>query len=147
MSNEKVKKTPEEEALGELVALNKEVLSDEARTILEEACSVSRKVNLAAAYYCYQPVQYEEAMQKLGLEVIRLTDSDREHLAKIARACEAAAASIDPEDQTPAGYRYWRGDVHFYYEMISDIVDDLLQGVCWAEVFGVIRNGGGNPPR
>jgi hypothetical protein len=146
MSNEEVTMTPEEEALEELLALNEEVLSEAARTLLREAYSVSHKVNLACAYYDYHPAQYEEAMQKMGLEAIRLTDRDQEHLAKIARACEAAASSIDPDDQTPAGYRYWRGDVHCYYQMISEIIDEVLQGVWWAEVFGVIRNGGGNHP-
>jgi hypothetical protein len=129
MSIDEVKGTPEEEALEELVALNEEVLSEAARTILSEATLASHKLILAAAFYSFQPEEYEDAMQKMRLEVTRLTDQEREHVAKIARACEAAASSIDPNDETPAGYGYCRGDVHWYYEMISEMVDDVLQDV------------------
>jgi hypothetical protein len=68
-----------------------------------------------------------EAMQKMRLEATRLTDRDREHLAKIVCAGKAAGSSIDPDDETPAGYRYCRGDLHWYYEMLSEMVDDALQ--------------------
>jgi hypothetical protein len=134
MSNEEVKKTLEEEALEELLALNKEVLSEAARTLLDEAYLASYKDTLAEAYYCFQREEYEEAMQKMRLEATRLTDRDREHLAKIVRAGKAAASSIDPDDETPAGYRYCRGELHWYYEMISEMVDDALQDAWWAEV-------------
>ena len=128
MSNDEVKMTPEEEALEELLALNKEVLSEAARTLLDEAFLASCKENLAPNYsFC--PAEYEEIMQKMRLEATRLTDPDREHLAKIVRAGKAAASSIDPDDETPAGYRYWRGDVHWYYEMMSYMVDEVLQDV------------------
>jgi hypothetical protein len=129
-----LKVTPEEEALGELLALNKEVLSEAARTLLDEAYLASYKDTLAEAYYCFQREEYEEAMQKMRLEATRLTDRDREHLAKIVRAGKAAASSIDPDDETPAGYRYCRGELHWYYEMISEMVDDALQDAWWAEV-------------
>jgi hypothetical protein len=95
MSNEEVKKTLEEEALEELLALNKEVLSEAARTLLDEAYLASYKDTLAEAYYCFQREEYEEAMQKMRLEATRLTDRDREHLAKIVRAGKAAASSIE----------------------------------------------------
>ena len=128
MSNEEVKMTLEEEALGELWALNKEVLSEAARTLLDEAFLASRKENLAPNYsFC--PAEYEEAMQKIRLEAARLTDPDREHLAKIVRAGKAAASSIDPDDETPAGYKVCQGDVHWYYQMMSDMVDEVLQDV------------------
>jgi hypothetical protein len=112
MPNREVKMTPAEEALGEVAALNKEVLSEAARTLLDEACLASYKDTLAEAYYCFQREEYEEAMQKMRLEATRLTDRDREHLAKIVRAGKAAASSIDPDDETPAGYRYCRGELH-----------------------------------
>jgi hypothetical protein len=127
LSNEEVKLTPEEEALGELLALNKEVLSEAARTLLEEADIASQKLNLGGAFYSFQPEEYEEAMQKMRLEATRLTDRDREHLAKLVRAGKAAASSIDPDDKTPAGYRYCLGDVHWYHQMLSEMVDDVLQ--------------------
>jgi hypothetical protein len=133
MSPREVKMTTEEEALGEVVALNKEVLSEAARTLLDEASLAACKMHLAHSYsFC--PAEYEEIMQKMCLEATRLTDRDREHLAKIVRAGKAAASSIDPDDETPAGYRYWRGDLHWYYEMISSMVDEVLQDARWVEV-------------
>src|SRR5215212_6946253 len=116
LSNDEVKKTPEEEALGKLVALNNQVLSEAARTVLREAHRASHAENLVHNY-CFGPEEYEEAIQKMRLEATRLTDSDRQHLAKMVRASEAAASSIDPNDQTPAGYKVCRRDVHWYYEM------------------------------
>ena len=82
-----------------------------------------------ASSYSSSREEYEEAVQKMSLEATRLTDSDREHLAKIVRACEAAASSIDPDDQTPAGHNVWRGNVHCYYQMMSNMVDYVLQDV------------------
>jgi hypothetical protein len=128
MSPREVKKTPEEEALGELGALNEEVLSKAARTLLREAYIASYAENLVHNY-CFGPEEYEEAIQKMRLEATRLTDRDREHLAKIVRAGKAAASSIDPDDQTPAGYKVCRRDVRWYYEMMSYMVDDVLQDV------------------
>jgi hypothetical protein len=133
MSPREVKWTPEEEALGELMALNKEVLSEAAHTLLSEAYRASYADNLVHSY-CFGPEDYEEAMQKMSLEATRLSDSDREHLAKIVRAGEAAASSIDPNDQTPAGYTVCLGDVRWYYEMLSEMVDDALQDAGGAEV-------------
>jgi hypothetical protein len=134
--------TLEEEALGELVALNEEVLSEAARTLLDEAYLAAYKDTLAEAYCCLQREEYQEAMQKMSLEATRLTDRDREHLAKIVCAGKAAASSIDPDDHTPAGYRYCRGDLHWYYQMTSEIVDVLLQVAWWAKVNQMIGDGG-----
>jgi hypothetical protein len=136
-----LKVTPEEEALGELLALNKEVLSEAACTLFDEAY-IASYADYLAYNYCVQQGEYEEAMQKMSLEATRLTDSDREHLAKIVRAGEGAASSIDPDDETPAGYRYCRGDVHYYYQMTSEIVDVLLQVAWWAKVNQMIGDGG-----
>jgi hypothetical protein len=136
-----LKVTPEEEALGELLALNRVVLSEAARTLLDEAFLASRKENLAPNYsFC--PAEYEEAMQKIRLEAARLTDPDREHLAEIVCAGKAAASSIDPNDETPAGYKVCRRDVHWHYQMISEMVNDALRVAWWAVVNEMIGNGG-----
>jgi hypothetical protein len=136
-----LKVTPEEEALGELLALNKEVLSEAACTLVDEAY-IASYADYLAYNYCVQKGEYEEAMQKMSLEATRLTDSDREHLAKIVRAYEAAASSIDPNDETPAGYKVCRRDVHWHYQMISEMVNDALQFAWWAVVNEMIGNGG-----
>ena len=133
MPNREVKWTPEEEVLGEVAALNKEVLSEAARTILSEAYRTSYALYLASSY-SYGPEEFEEAVQKMSLEATRLTDSDREHLAKIVRAGEAAASSIDHDDQTPAGYKVCRRDVRWHHEMISSMVDEVFQDARWVEV-------------
>ena len=128
MPPREVKKTPEEEALGQLFEETKEVLSEAARTLLSEAYGASYALYLVSSY-SYGPEEFEEAMQKMSLEATRLTDRDREHLAKIVRAYEAAASSIDPDDETPAGYKVCQGDVHWYYQMMSYMVDEVLQDV------------------
>ena len=133
MSNEEVKLTLEEEALGELWEETEEVLSEAACTLFDEAYGAAYALHLSYNY-CFQQVEYEEAMQKMSLEATRLTDSDREHLAKIVRAYEAAASSIDPNDKTPAGYKVCRRDVRWHHEMISSMVDEVLQEARWAEV-------------
>jgi hypothetical protein len=133
MSPREVKWTPAEEALGEVVTLNKEVLSEAARTILSEAYRTSYAVNLSYNY-SVQLEEYEEAMQKMRLEATRLTDRDRELLAEIVRAGKAAASSIDPNDKTPAGYKVCRRDVRWHHEMISSMVDEVLQDARWVEV-------------
>jgi hypothetical protein len=141
MSNDEVKLTPEEEALGELWEDTQKVLSEAARTLLSEADIASYALYLSHSY-SFPPEVYEEAMQKMSLEATRLTDSDREHLAKIVRAYEAAASSIDPNDQTPAGYKVCRRDVRWYYEMLSEMVNDALRVAWWAVVNEMIGNGG-----
>jgi hypothetical protein len=120
---------------------NKEVLSEAARTLLDEANLLSYKETLTAGYGVCQE-EYEEAMHKISLEATRLTARDRDHLAKIVRACKAAASSIDPDDQTPAGYRACRVDVHWYYEMLFEKVDEALEVAWWAIVNEMIENGG-----
>jgi hypothetical protein len=141
LSNEEVKLTLEEEALGELWEETEEVLSEAACTLFDEAYGAAYALHLSYNY-CFQQVEYEEAMQKMSLEATRLTDSDREHLAKIVRAYEAAASSIDPNDETPAGYKVCRRDVHWHYQMISEMVNDALQFAWWAVVNEMIGNGG-----
>jgi hypothetical protein len=122
-----LKVTPEEEALGELLALNKEVLSEAACTLFDEAY-IASYADYLAYNYCVQQGEYEEAMQKMSLEATRLTDSDREHLAKIVRAGEVAASFIDPNDETPAGYKVCRRNVRWHYQKMSEMIDDVLQG-------------------
>jgi hypothetical protein len=126
MPNDEVKMTPQEEALGELVALNEEVLSEAARTLLSEAYKTSYVVTQSYSYYL-QLDEYEETVQKMRLEATRLTDRDWEHLAEIVRACEAAASSIDPDDETPVGYKVCRRNVRWHYQKMSEMVDDVLQ--------------------
>ncbi len=120
--------TPEEEALGRLLEVNKDALSGAARTILGEAMTAAYAENLVNGY-CFQPEEYDEALQKMRLAAAELTVRDRDLLAELVDAGKAAASSIDPDDETLAGYKVRRGDVHWYYGMAYGMVEEILQDV------------------
>ena len=125
--------TPEEEAYRRLFADNKEMLSEAARTIFAAAEVEAYKFNLCRNY-AYQPFEYDEAMEKMRLAATEITGRDRELLAKLWRSALAAAASIDPDDETPAGHKVTSGDVHWYYRMASGMVEEVLQEKKTAEL-------------
>jgi hypothetical protein len=100
--------TREEDALDQLLEMNREALSGAARAILGEADGAAYAECLVNSY-CFQPEEYEEAMRKMRLAATELTDRDRELLAEIVLAGKAAASSIDPDDETPAGHKVCRG--------------------------------------
>ncbi len=119
--------TPEEEAYGRILEEKEEMLSEVACNILAEAESVAY-AEYMVRNYCFQPEEYDEAMEKMRLAAAKLTDWDRELLAELVRAAKAAAASIDPDDATPAGRGVYLGYFHHYYKMVSDMVEYTLQG-------------------
>ena len=118
--------TPEEEGFQNLLEVHQQVLSGLALTILREADTAAYAHNLASNY-SFQPEEYEEAMRKMRLAAAKLTTQDRDLLAEIVRAAKAAAASIDPDDETPAGYGARRGDVHYHHSMAASMVEEILQ--------------------
>ncbi len=122
------RRTPEEEAFADLMEESRHRLSEAARTILGEAGSAAYVENLVHSY-AYQPQEFEEAMEKMRIAAATLTDYDQQLLTEIARAGRAAASSIDPDDETPAGHKVCRGDVHWYYKMASSMVEEALQDV------------------
>ena len=119
--------TREEKVYGRLLEEVEDMLSEAVRTILSEA--------QAAAYaecmvhnYCFQPEEYDEAIEKMSLAAAKLTDSEHLLLAKIWRTALAAAASVDADDnESLAGYRVYSGDLHYYYRMVSSMVERTLQ--------------------
>jgi repressor of nif and glnA expression len=127
MSIDEVKKTPEEEALGHLLVASEGALSGAGHTLLVEAYKTAYVVTRSYSYYL-QLDEYEKAVQKMRLEATRLTDRDLEYLTEIVRACEAAASFIDPNDETPAGYKVCRRNVRWHYQKMSEMIDDVLQG-------------------
>ncbi len=117
--------TPEEEALGRLLD-KKETLSEAGRTVLEEAGDAAYREYLVHNI-CFQPAEYEEAMDKMRLATPKLTDQDREILMELVRRAIAAAASIDPFDgDTLVGFRVYRSDLYKYYLMVSNMVRYIL---------------------
>jgi hypothetical protein len=119
--------TREEEAYERLLDEKGEMLSEPARTVLGEATRAAYKECMVRSY-CFQPQEYEEAMEKMRLAATEFTSQDRELLAELVHAAKAAYASIDPKDRTPIGHKVNRGDVHWYYRMVSAMVEEILQG-------------------
>lgn len=120
--------TPEEKAYARFLEEKWDVLSEAARTILREAELASYTDNLVHNV-CFQPEEYEEAMEKMRLAATEITGRDLELLARLWRLVLAAAASIDPHDQTPAGHRVTLGDDHRYYRMLSGMVEEVVEDV------------------
>jgi len=119
--------TREEEAYERLLEEKGEMLSKPARTVLDEANLAAYKECMVRSY-CFQPQEYEEAMEKMGLAATEFTSQDRELLAEVVHAAKAASASIGPNDRTPVGYELYRGDVPRYYSMVSNMVEEILLG-------------------
>jgi hypothetical protein len=119
--------TREEKAYGRLLNEREDMLSERARTILSQAQSAAYAACMVHNY-CFQPEEYDEAIEKMSLAAAKLTASEHQLLAKIWRAALAAAASVDADDyESLAGYRVYSGDLHYYYRMVSSMVERTLQ--------------------
>ena len=118
--------TPEEETYGRLLDEMWEELSEPARTIIGEAQSAAYAANMVRSA-CFQPEEYDGAMEKMRLAAAKLTDRDCELLRAHVRAALLACASVDPFDQDSlAGYRVYSANLHDYYRMVADMVTDIL---------------------
>jgi hypothetical protein len=127
--------TPEEEAYGRLLEEKWELLSEAARTMANEARLAAYATYMVHGYCGFQQEEYEEAMEKMRVAAAELSGHECELLAKLWRAALAAAASIDSEDfETLAGYRVYSGDLHWYYRMLSGIVEKILEEKRLAEL-------------
>jgi hypothetical protein len=110
------------------------MLSEPARTLLREAHRASDALYMVHSY-CGWPEDYEEAMEKMRLAAVGLTDGEHKLLATFWRAALAAAASIDSEDfETLAGYGVYSGNLHRYYRMLSGMVEKILEEKRLAEL-------------
>jgi hypothetical protein len=119
--------TPEEEAFERLLDEKQGMLSEHALALVGTAHDEAYAKFLVKSH-CYQPEEYVEAMEKMLGLAVELTDHEREVLAEISFAALNAAASIDPDDKTPAGgHRVLMVDVHWYYWTISDMIGHTLQ--------------------
>lgn len=120
--------TQEEKAYWRLLDEIWEKLSEQARAVFREAQSAAYATHLVHNY-CFQwHIEYDEAMDKMRLAAVELTDHEHKLLAKLWRAALVAAAAVDSEDfETLAGYRVYRGDLHQYYRMTSGMIERTLQ--------------------
>jgi hypothetical protein len=117
--------TPEEKAYGRFLEEKRDVLSGAARTLLSKAQSAAYADHLISSY-CFQPAEYEEAMEKMRLAAAEITGEDRKLLARLWRLALAAAASIDPDDESHAGHKVTSENLHWYYRTVSDMVEEIL---------------------
>ena len=118
-------RTREEEVFWQLLEENTDRVSTVARTVFAEAEAAACAEN-HIGNYTPDPDDHEESMHKMYLAGAELTDRDREILSEIWRAALSAATSIDPDDMTPA-HGVVRGADHWYYRMISSMVENVLR--------------------
>lgn len=118
--------TLEQKAYKAMLDKKVEKLSEAGESILGEADSAALATNLVS-WYCYQPEEYDEAMERMRLAATRITQQDHEILTEIVQAGFLAALSVDPNDRTPAPYGVGWGAYHWYYRMSSGMVDEVLQ--------------------
>ncbi len=125
--------TREEEAYCRLLEEAKSELSEAAGIVIRKAQLAAYATNMVRSY-CFQPEEYDEAMENMRLAATQLTGRESELLATLWRAALAAAASIDPEDTTLVGHKVDRGDLHRYYRMLSGMVEKILEEKKLAEL-------------
>lgn len=119
--------TQEEKAYEQLLDEIWEMLSEPARTVIGEAHSAAYAANMVRSY-CFQPEEYDEAMEKMHSAGAEITDREYKLLAKLWRSALSAAASIDSEDfETLAGYGVYSGNLHWYYRMLSGMIEETLR--------------------
>jgi hypothetical protein len=118
--------TREEKAYGRLLDEIWEMLSEPAHALIEEAQSAAYETNLVY-HRCFQPEEYDEAMEKMRLAAAKLSNHECELLAKLWRAALAAAASIDPSDKGLVAHKVDGRNLHEYYRMISGMVEKILE--------------------
>ena len=119
--------TQEEKAYWRLLDEIWEELSEPAHTVIDEARSAAYAENMVHNI-CFQPEEYEEAMEKMRLAAPELTDRDCELLKAFVRAAIRAYASVDPFDHgTLAGHRVYTSHIHHYYLMVWGMVRDVLR--------------------
>ena len=120
--------TREEEAYGRILDVQYETLSEAARTVLSEAEAEAYKANMVSNYSYQGDIEYNEALEKMRLAAVELTEDECRLLSKLWHAALAAAASVDADDfESFAGYRVYSGDLHRYYRMASGMIEKILQ--------------------
>ena len=120
--------TREEEAYGRLLDEKWETLSEAARTALSEAQAAAYRAYMVSSCSFQWDMEYDEAMEKMDLAAVELTEDECRVLSKLWHAALAAAASIDADDfESLAGYRVYSGHLHRYYRMLSGMIETILQ--------------------
>jgi hypothetical protein len=119
-------RTPEEESFYRLLDATRGLLSGDALELVGLAQNEASQYNLVSSYG-YQPIEYYMAMEDMIRLSGEISDQEREIIAAIGRAANAAAAAIDPDDERPAGHKVCGRDVRHYYEMVSGMIESALE--------------------
>jgi hypothetical protein len=119
-------RTPEEESFYRLLDATRGLLSGDALKLVWIAQDEAYKYNLVWSY-AYQPIEYYMAMEDMVHFSGEISDQEREIIAAIGRAANAAAAAIDPDDERPAGHKVCGRDVRHYHEMVSGMIESALE--------------------
>ncbi len=120
------RETPEEEAYWRLLDENWAKISESARTVIRTAHGTAGAEHLVRNEVLGKE-EYDEIITCMRRAAAKLTDRECKLLAKLSRVALASAVSIDPDDETPAGFRIVRGDDHYFFEMVSDMVEGALR--------------------
>jgi len=117
--------TPAERTFDQVLGEEWEYLSEAARTVVRKAVGAAYKSYMVHSY-SYIPEEEEDDMKVMRRAAAELTASDCDGLTKIWLSALAAAVSIDPYDvETLVKVRTYRAQLHRYYRMLSDIVEDF----------------------
>ncbi len=127
MKYEEYRETPEEEAYWRHLDENWAKISESARTVVRTAHQTAGAEHLVRNEVLGKE-EYDEIITYMRRAAAELTDWECKLLAKLSRAALASSLSIHPDDETPAGFRIVRGDDHYFFEMVSDMVEDTLRG-------------------
>ncbi len=119
--------TTEEKAFGALLDEKRDEITEAARGLVGIAADCSHSYNLCRTY-AFQPEELYMAEHNMLHLAYALTEHDREVLAEVAQAARVASDSLDKDDfETPAGFRICIADLHHYYAMISETVEQALK--------------------
>ena len=133
--------TPAEESYARLLEENWGSIPEAARALLREAWLTAYD-QFMVHNTCNSVEEVNEAIERMNVAAADFADQDREFLAAVVGAMQAAADSLDPDDfETVVGYRTFRGHLHLYYTLGSDMIayvllDDKERGsgpFCWIE--------------
>jgi hypothetical protein len=131
---EAAQETQQEKDYWQLWKETKQVLSEAGVTVISQAKKASLRDNLVH-HSSLEPIEYEEAMEKMYRAAAEIIERDYELLTRLWLAALAAAASIDPDDDSPgARYRSRRGNYYWYYRMLSGMVEETLEARKIAEM-------------
>jgi hypothetical protein len=127
-------KTAKEKLFDALLDAKRDEVTEAARELIGIAMDFSYGYNLCRNY-AFQPEDLFMADHNMLDQAYVLTEHDREVLAEVAQAAQAASDSLEKHDfETSAGFRIWTADLHRYYAMISAMVEKALKPTDWWEI-------------